>query len=334
MLDLYRNKKEFTTGCPVPKMTFSEITKFLQGGNEAEIQKTIAGHVSSCSSCREAIAQVEALREAGLEKMHAQFEEIELVNRQYQQSQSSVHLNEAQLAAFLDNGLPETELQRVAKHLTECYQCYRQVTTLKKALKSTTVETLNTSPEILEIMKENINTPFTKIKFWLSDLGNRLLNLKQRLWDLRWPVPALSFVVGVLLMLFITPGLKKQPHLVVVLPLIQTESQFENAHVLSELSIDKPGAGNQTLQIEIPYVQAGDILFRWPARQRCVKYSVEFYNASDNLVLKELEVVQNMLTLSNKYFTPGESYTILVKGIYQQGGVGPLVNMKFRFVKI
>jgi len=335
MSELSRNQFKRPVGCPIQKMTFGEILRFLHGKYEPPIQKTISAHVEHCMSCQQVISEVEALREAGHNAMQDQLVEIEL-QRQEEVEAYSTHPDEAELAAFVENGLSVPERQTVAKHLGECHICYKLFVAIEKDLKlSSVAEILETPPQILKLMKVKLNTPFGRVEWWLREFANRLVGMGQRVWDQGWAAPAVGFAVGVFLMILITLPQEKQTNLVVLLPTIQTVSTNESGHVLSGLppSLSERSDLQAVIsQIEIPYLPKSDILFKWPIVPGCMKYRVGFFDAVNKPVL-EIETSREQLSISSSHFAPQESYSVQVIGVYHQGEVGVVAKMGFQFTR-
>jgi hypothetical protein len=330
MSDQDESQLESPAGCPIPQMSFGEIARFLQRGYEAPVQKTLAAHVEQCNSCREAIARIEALREAGRLAMATDFAGMEMAEQE-ENSLQGAHLDEATLAAFAGHGLAEAERRRAAKHLAECHTCYRQLAAIAKELHAPATENFKTPAEILEIMKENAGMPASSIKTRLENLANRLVDWGRRFGEWRWPTPALAFAMGMLLMLFIMLREKKPANLVVMMPLLQTASPEEAGHVLSGLPTDSlAGPDAVSAEIEFPDLPESEMVFQWPPAESGAKYVVYFYEASGKPLFKEKETVQNRLSMPGRRFARGGRYSILVMAVYQDGRAGVIAKMRFR----
>jgi hypothetical protein len=327
MANQYERHSE-SSGCPIPQMDFGEVARFLQRGYEAPVQKTLAAHVEHCNFCQEAIAGIEALREAGRLAMAADFAVMEMA-AQKKKSLQDAHLDEATLAAFVDTGLGEAEHQRAAKHLAECHACYRQLAAMEKELKSPATENFKTPTEILKTMKAKSRAPASLVKAWLKNFSA----FGRRLWDWRWPAPALGFAMGILLMLLMMPRQEKPANLVVMLPLLRTTPSEEAGHVLSGLpadSLERPNTSNADL--EFPYLPESEMVFQWPPAAGVAKYLVHFYEASGKPLFQEMETSQNRLSIPRRRFARGESYSILVIAVYRDGRAGAIAKTRFQIL--
>lgn len=314
--------------CPLATMSFTEIVRYLQGGEEAREHRRIEAHVRECRYCQEDLATVELLQSSG---QHF----LDTFSGLVEPPASAGHLDDVTLGAYLDKGLSETEQAAAAQHLSQCHYCYRQLRELEKELAAGAGKALDLPREFLtpEIAPEPEPFPAadqSSPSRW-KNLNTAISRLFQRLWELRWPVPATAFALGMLLMLLLMPGQEKTVRQFLLLP--GGGATEENLHQQFGASGNLPDEFSGNV-LEIPYRPTNEaVVFIWPRAEAGAVDSVfiyQFDEGGERILLKEAGAASRA-ALSGAAFTAQQNYKILVVRQHPQQGVQVVLEQRFRF---
>ncbi len=303
------------SACPIPQMSFGDITRYLQGGFDQAVQRAVSGHVMYCNSCREELDRVKSLRQAGRHMMVSRLE----ASREAVGRESTDHIDESALAAYVDNGLGASERAGITEHISHCHACYLQYSALEKEMESPVPRPLRAPAELTATMKLPVAAPREVIGF--ADIGKKVVGAVQGLIGLRWSQPALAFAMGVVVMLMFLPSPKT------VIPLPGFSSPFEGFDDKIRSSVDGEEATVDARPvILIPADAKGRLEFTWPgpANLKDGVYRVEIFSAGKDQVIESREVTENNWKADVSVFQPGMRYEILVSRIGNAGGVQPV----------
>ncbi|MDX1428990.1 MAG: zf-HC2 domain-containing protein, partial [Rhodothermales bacterium] len=303
------------TACPIPQMSFGDISRYLQGGFDAAVHRAVSGHVMYCNSCRDELDRVKSLRKAGRHMMVSRLQATE--NRVEQKATD--HVDDVTLAAYVDNGLGEAERKGITEHISNCHSCYLQYSALQKELESPVPRPLRAPAEVTATMKLPVAAPRETVG--LAEIGRRVVNAFDNLVSQRWTQPALAFAMGVIVMLMFLPS----PKTVVPLPgFSPVQSGFDDK-VRSSVDGQQEVVDNRPV-ILIPADAQGKLEFTWPGETdlRDGVYRIEIFNAANEQVLDSKEVTENKWVADVSIFLPGLRYEILVSRIGNAGGVQPI----------
>lgn len=303
------------TACPIPQMSFGDISRYLQGGFDAAVQRAVSGHVMYCNSCRDELDRVKSLRKAGRHMMVTRLE----ANEDRGEHNGREHVDEATLAAYVDNGLGETERKGITEHISNCHSCYLQYSALQKEIESPVPRPLRAPAEVTETMKLPVAAPRETVGW--AELGRRVAGAFDSLINQRWTQPALAFAMGVVVMLMFIPS----PKTVVPLPGFSPIQTGFDDKVRSSVDGQQQVADARPV-ILIPADAEGKLEFTWPGQSRLDDgvYRIEIFNAANEQVIDSQEVTENKWVADVSVFLPGLRYEILVSKIGNAGGVQPV----------
>ncbi len=303
--------------CPIQQMSFGDVSRYLQGGFDSAVQRAVAAHVVYCNSCREELERMKALRTAGRHVMVSQLTDVERENNDGDE-QGGGHVEEAVLAAYIDNGLTTDHRIRVTEHIASCHPCYLQFSALEKELDSPVPRPLRAPADLVAAMKRPV--PVAAPQLNLADIGRRIVDTVETMLGLRWTQPALAFAMGVLVMLMFLPSSRT----VIPLPGVSPIQTSFDDKIRSSVDESEPTIDTRPV-IMIPAEAGGKLEFTWPGDKLADGiYRVEIFDENGNQVLDSQEVSENKWVADVSVFKSGSRYDILVSRIGRAGGVQPV----------
>lgn len=313
-----------TKGCPVPQMDFMAIKQYLQNGFEKPVQASLAEHIENCAACQEGLEQFSSVNNAGAEIFLPDSQESYFVNS----PDSGKHLDEIQIAAFIDNGLEDADRAEVAAHLGECLTCFQLFQKVKKICEETLPETPQSIKEILKVQPQRKEVDFfaktgqaIKSYFKNFDRGENRFS------------PALAFVAGIVLMIFLLPHFQQSTEYLVVLPAGQHQQAISADHVLSGLPDENQAFGNDKSLIRIPGQNLERISFTWPEIENVKEYQVMIVSPDENILFRQTQIAVNHIEVSLHEIGTNGIRILLVKAVLKTNEIQPAAQVHFQVIK-
>ncbi len=309
--------------CPAQQMSFSDISRYLQGGFDEPVQRALAQHVQFCNACQEAVERVSALRRTGHNQMVARLATVpENDASDDMPGGPGGGIPEAELAAFIDNQLSGVEDSRVGGTIASSYANYVQFAAAESELTTPTGTQHLTPRHVMDAMmvpEYQHEAVTASVSAWLD----RVAEAFSSFLALRWPAPAAAFALGMLLMVAVMPT----GETIIALPGFADEVEsYEDGHVRSGLdSPVEPGA------VAIPVQRSKRIAFSWQpaAYPEPVTYRVDVADANGNALGEPVETDENRVRLDAREFDAGQVYTVSVMARLPNGGLMPVSNQAF-----
>lgn len=314
MMVAYRKKQNGEpAGCPVHQMTFGEVVRYLQGAYEPPVQRAITSHVKYCNACAAELERVKALRKAG-EHIFAEH----LVD--FGEAPEGVkHVEEALLAAFVDDALSQDDRAEVAEHLASCHFCYHQYAAVISDVASPVAARYRAPARSIESVLALV--PSASFGQSFRAVWHNVASWSERVLGGPWRAPTLALALGVLVMLILIPGLKKST--VISLQALHQNGEDPDQVISGSLHaftlkndvlILTPGSGSR-------------VSFTWPAvEERTVThYRVSIYD-ENNTRISEQDVKDNKWSVSRATLRTEGYFTINVVAFYEGGGVRPVIR--------
>lgn len=303
-------------------MSFGDTSRYLQGGFEESVQKELDEHISHCPNCQEEIDRVQSLMNKGKNMMSSRLKTVETSKTSLPNIE---HVEDAVLAAYVDNGLEQEDRATVSKHLSDCHWCFTQYAALKQEL-AVPVESALIAPfELVEAMKRapEVKTAQAKKAEWTTLIEGVNAAFDQVL-ALRWPAPAMAFAVGVMLMVLLIPVGKT----IIPLPGPGLAPDQVDGKIHSGF-LDEDGEslyGSSVVQI--PADLEGTVTFTWPAVEYVegLYYNVDVSDG-EGLNFGEYKIDTNSWTIDISLFEPEKVLALTVVASIPDRGVMPVTTI-------
>lgn len=297
---------------PMAQMSFGEVTRYLQGGYDAPVQRTLAKHITFSNTSQRAVEQVNAIRSIGQQLASAHV---------FEADEEIAYLDENVLAAYLEGTLSAEEMTQIHARIGQEHGLYQQFAAAKHETETRVPRRLRT-PEValrtvVAEVPQHVAPP-------IVDWSERLRTLWQR-WTgavaLRWAVPAFTFALGVLMTTFVLP---RDPSLVMLPPLAGTD-------LVDVESVEPDQVVFGEAEKELAYMtlpNKGTVTFVWPAIEDAVRYEVQVFDSEEGTPLGlPQQVTEAKWHKKVTHFTPDQRFTILVQALYADEDPTPVVSM-------
>ena len=308
--------------CPTKQMSFGDAVRYLQGGFDEPIQRAIAGHVQYCNACQEQLEHFRALRRTGGQLLSSPHIDTAASNDQ---------LTDATLAAYLDGALPDTEHDLVTERIASSYNNYLRFSALKSEIAKPIDASFSPPPAAVENLKLSIpDVPTTEWRTPFEVAIERLTQTVQTMLALRWPAPALTFAVGAIVMMLLTPGAQT----VIAIPGLTPPGVItEDAHVRSGLAESDEAA--IAVDLIIPVKKRQDITFTWkPVVNVPVSlYRIQVVGEDGTSAIEQIVTEDPSVSISSDALHLGEAYRLNVMGSLENGGLMPVARYSFSLTK-
>jgi len=302
-----------STGCPVHQMTFGEIARYLQGGYEPPVQRAIASHVKYCNVCAAELERVIALRASGGHIFSEHLADFT------PESSGVEHIEDAVLAAFVDNRVDEHEQERIVAHLASCHACYQHYAAAVNDSLVPVPSRLHVPASVIATVLDPV--PTMSLGQALGNWLGHLNGLCERFLGGPWKTPALAIALGVIVMIILLPGLPKTPE-------ISLQALHQNAgdgdHIISG-NLHSYDLDDDVLVLKREI--GAKVSFTWPlVNDHPVKtYRIGVYNDKNVLVSKK-DLTENKWTVARDVFKTESFFTLNVIALYEGGGVRPIIR--------
>jgi len=296
--------------CPSRQMSFADVVRYLQGGFDEPVQRTLAQHLRNCNACREEVDRVAALRRTG---RHA------MVTRVAADEGSGV-IPESLMAAYLDGELGTEQADELNSEIAASYARYLQYSSAKSEIDAPLGAEYRTPRQVVEAMLVPAYEE-AGIRLAVASWFDRVADGFSSIRSLHWPVPAAAFAIGVLLMLAVLPS----GETIVALPGFTDEvGLYDDSHIRSGL-----GEPVEPAAIAVPVQRGHRISFTWQAADYPdpVTYRVDV--AGSDVLDEPIETTDTKVTLSARDLKADSVYTVSVMARLPNGGLMPVTSQRF-----